>query len=245
MASSNERAPALTSRVDRTPLADEHPGRLVRRWVLEALPPNLREALRTWRAGRRDARDWKTWRRTPVVPPPHVVKMRTVLDHARRFGLHVLIETGTFEGEMARKCRHGFRRIVTIEIDPDLARRAARRLARYPTIEVIEGDSAHVLPRVLSGLGEPAVFWLDGHFSGTGTGRGERDTPLVQELEAIGRHPVPGHVVLVDDARMLGSGDYPTLEEIRQRLAPLPPGGEIVVADDIVRWTPRAAQAIG
>ena len=140
---------------------------------------------------------------------------------------------------MVRKCRHGFRRILTIELDSDLARRAVKRLARYPNIEVVEGDSARILPRVLSGLSEPALFWLDGHFSGTGTARGERETPLLHELEAIGRHPVPGHVLLVDDARLLGSGDYPSLEEIRQRVAPFQAGGEVVVADDIVRCTPR------
>lgn len=201
----------------------------------------MREALRAWRAARRDARDWDAWRRAPEPPPPHVVKVRAVLEYSQRFDLRVLIETGTFEGEMARKCRRGFRRIVTIELDPDLARHAVRRLARHPNIEVIEGDSARILPRVLSGLSEPALFWLDGHFSGTGTARGERETPLLQELEAIRRHPVQGHVILVDDARLLGSGDYPSLEEIRRRVAMFPAGGDVLVADDIVRVTPRPA----
>lgn len=207
-------------------------------WLKEALPAPVRETLRTWRADLRDRRDWAAWRRAPVLPPPHVVKVRRVLELAQRFGTGLLIESGTFEGEMARKCRHGFRRIVTIELDPGLAERAARRLARYPNIQVLNGDSATVLPRVLAGVSEPALFWLDGHYSGTGTARGTSDTPLVQELQAIAGHGVRGHVVLVDDARLLGSGDYPDLDEIRRVVAAFQPGGEVRVADDIVCCLP-------
>jgi hypothetical protein len=209
---------------------------------MEALPAPVRETLRVWRADLRDRRDWEAWRRTPVLPPPHVVKVRRVLELARHFGTGLLIESGTFEGEMARKCRHGFGRIVTIELDPGLAERAVRRLARYPNIEVRHGDSATVLPQVLAGVKEPALFWLDGHYSGSGTARGASDTPLVQELQAIARHGVPGHVVLVDDARLLGSGDYPGLDEIRRVVAAFQPGGEVRVVDDIVCCLPADAR---
>jgi len=213
-------------------------------WLKEALPEPVRETLRTWRAGLRDRRDWDAWQRAPVLPPPHVVKVRRVLELALRFGARVLIESGTFEGEMARKCRHAFGRIVTIELDKGLAERAARRLARYPNIQVLQGDSATVLPRVLAGVNEPALFWLDGHYSGTGTARGASDTPLAQELQAIAGHGVRGHVVLVDDARLLGTGDYPALDEIRRMAAAFQPGGEVKVANDIVCCLPpeRAAE---
>jgi hypothetical protein len=207
-------------------------------WLKEALPAPVRETLRVWRADLRDRREWEAWRRAPRLPPPHVVKVRRVLELARRFATGVLIESGTFEGEMARKCRHGFRRIVTIELDANLAQRAGRRLARYPNIEVLHGDSATVLPRVLAAVNEPALFWLDGHYSGTGTARGASDTPLVQELQAIARHGVHGDVVLVDDARLLGTGDYPGLEELRRLVAAFQPGGEVRVADDIVCCLP-------
>lgn len=214
-------------------------------WLKTVLPEPVVESLRAWRADRRDARDWESYRTAQSqnqgnpVAPPHVVKLRAVLDHARRFGLATLIETGTYEGEMARKCSPHFRRVVTIELDPGLARAAARRLARLGNVEVIEGDSAARLPEVLATLREPALFWLDGHFSGAGTARGDRDTPLEAELEAIGRHPVRRHVVLIDDARLLGSGDYPTLDDIRRRVADLLPGSDVDVADDMVRITPR------
>lgn len=215
----------------------------MRALLREMLPPSIVEPLRAWRAARRDARDWEAYRRRPVVPPPHVVKVRALRDHARRFGLRVLVETGTFEGEMARKCRDDFARIHTIELDPALAARAAARLARWPQIEVLTGDSAVRLPELLARLAGPALFWLDGHYSGGPTARGARDTPLVEELQAIARHGVRGHVLLIDDARCLGEGDYPTLAEI-ERLARAVPGIErIEVAEDIVRCTPAAPAA--
>lgn len=209
-------------------------------WLRSVLPAPMIESLRAWRADRRDARDWRAYRAAPVLPPPHAVKARTVIEHGRRFGLGTLIETGTYEGEMARKASPHFRRIVTIELDAGLARAATLKLARLGHVEVIAGDSAQVLPEVLASLREPALFWLDGHFSGAGTARGASDTPLLAELEAITRHPVPGHVVLIDDARLLGAGDYPTLDDLRRIAGAWRADGGVEVGDDIVRLTPGA-----
>ena len=206
----------------------------------ELLPPPIVEPLRAFRAWQRDRRDLAAYRRSPVVPPPHVIKVRTVREHAERYGLRVLIETGTFEGEMVRKCRGAFTRLYTIELDPTFAASAAGRLAQWPHIEVLTGDSARQLPALLRRVREPALFWLDGHYSGGATARGASDTPLVEELEAIAAHGVRGHVILIDDARCLGAGDYPSLEAIT-RLARGVPGIERVeVAEDIVRCTPAA-----
>ena len=196
------------------------------------------EWIRSWRAARRDARDWAAYRRSRVIPPPHVVKTRTVREYGRRFGLRILVETGTYEGEMVRKCRGDFLRLHTIELDPTLATEAAQRLRRWPHIEVLVGDSVKRLPELLDRVREPALFWLDGHYSGGETARGARDTPLVEELEAIARHGVRGHVILIDDARCFGQGDYPSLDRVT-RLALEVPGIERVdVAEDIFRATP-------
>jgi hypothetical protein len=208
--------------------------------LIELLPEPVAETLRAWRAKLRDRRDWSAYQRHPQVPPPHVVKFRAILDHARRFGLRVLIETGTFEGEMPRKCRTMFERIHTIELDPGYARRAIHRLRHHRNIEVIEGDSTVRLPELLMRVHEPALFWLDGHYSAGLTARGEKDTPLLEEIDAIARHGVLGHVILVDDARCLGDGDYPTLATLEQRLRAVPGIEQVEVADDIVRATPRA-----
>ncbi|MGE5174946.1 MAG: hypothetical protein ACM3JJ_01115 [Hyphomicrobiales bacterium] len=206
--------------------------------VSRALPSPIRERLRALVVARRDERDWRAYRAAPTVPPPHVVKVRTVLDHARRFGIDTLVETGTFEGEMARKCAASFRRVETIELDPGLAAAAARKLARLPNVRVIRGDSAAALAAVVASLEAPAVFWLDAHYSGEGTAKGDTETPLLREIAAIATGRARGHVVLVDDARLLGTGDYPTADALRDALARLDPGGGFEIRDDIARFTP-------
>jgi hypothetical protein len=215
----------------------------------------LKEFLRavlpgSWYAGLRnawvDARDWREWRahrRHPRVPPPHVVKVRTVLDCARRHGIRTLVETGTFEGEMVRKCRRRFDAIHTIELSPEWAERAEASFANDAHVYVHRGDSAEVLPRVLEGIRDRVVLWLDGHYSGEGTARGTSDTPLLAELEAVRRHGQRGSVVLIDDARCLGTTGYPALAEVQARLRAIEPDALITLADDIVRAEPRLAGA--
>jgi hypothetical protein len=73
-----------------------------------------------------------------------------------------------------------------------------------------------VLLTVLQKLREPTLFWLDGHWSGGITAKGEKETPIVAECEAVLSHPVRGHVILIDDARCFtGENDYPTVAEMR------------------------------
>ncbi|HSQ59292.1 MAG TPA: hypothetical protein VLT84_02470 [Acidobacteriota bacterium] len=202
------------------------------------LPEGIRERLRAARAAWRDARDWEAYRRAPVVPPPHAVKVRAVIDCARRHGIEVLVETGTFEGEMARKCRDAFREIHTIELDPGLAERAARRLGPWPWIHVHAGDSADLLPRLLERLPEPVLFWLDGHYSGAGTAHGAEETPLPREIETIAARRLGGDAVLVDDARLLGTGAYPTAGAIRARLEAAHSNYVLTLEADMLRWEP-------
>jgi hypothetical protein len=105
-------------------------------------------------------------------------------------------------------------------------------------VRVLEGDSADLLPGLLAGLREPALFWLDGHYSGGLTGRGPTDTPLMRELEAIRQCGIHGHVILIDDARCLGTGDYPATIEVKRALLRIDPLYRVEVAEDIVRCEP-------
>ena len=113
-----------------------------------------------------------------------------------------------------------FDRIVSIEVDSTLGERAKQTFADCPEVEVVIGDSAEQLPATLERLREPALFWLDGHYSGGETGQGAKLTPILEELAAIFRHPVPGHVIAVDDAlAFTGEHDYPTIEGLAEFVA--------------------------
>jgi hypothetical protein len=176
------------------------------------------------------------------VPPPNVVKQRAVREYASRFGLHILVETGTFQGDMIAACRSSFDRIISIELSETLHARAKQRFSRYPHIELLLGDSTEQIQHVLNRLSEAALFWLDAHAMGSlyHTARGQLETPIVQELQQIFQHRIRDHVILIDDARFfVGENDYPTLDELRSLVASQRDDLLFEVRDDIIRLTPR------
>jgi hypothetical protein len=170
------------------------------------------------------------------APPPHVVKQLAVRQYQRRFRLSTFVETGTYLGDMVDAVRTRFREVYSIELSPELAERARRKFAAYPNVHIVEGDSAEVLPAILARITGPALFWLDGHFSGGVTAQGPLDYPILQELEHIGRHPVRDHVIFVDDARLfLGTPDAPAKEQVVAALMRINPGYTVEERDDIIR----------
>jgi hypothetical protein len=178
----------------------------------------------------------RDWQRTHAPPAPHAVKRAIVQEHARRSSLAVFIETGTFFGDMLDAVRPDFRKLYSIELAEGLHRKARLRFADQPEIHLIHGDSGEELARLLNGLAEPALFWLDGHFSGGVTARGKIETPILSELSAIFAHPLREHVVLIDDARLFGvARDYPSLDELRAIGARARPEWTLHVEDDVVR----------
>ncbi len=188
--------------------------------------------------------DYWYWRlRGQPVRSPHLVKQRTVRDYARRYGLRIMIETGTYYGEMVAAMNKDFDRIYSIEFDPGLARRAARRFAGDPRIQILEGNSQKVLPELLKSISEPALFWLDAGYWGW-VNLARDPVRLSVEVEAALSHPVKGHAVLMDDARMLdGQNGAPTFDELRSRIAARFPGRRIELLHDIIRITPAGTQS--
>jgi hypothetical protein len=179
----------------------------------------------------------RAWQATGCpAPPPHAVKQKTVREAARVHRLRVLVETGTFRGDMVEAMRPHFDRVVSIELGDEMYRRAAERFAGFQTVQILHGDSGVVLHQVLETLDEPALFWLDGHYSEGDTARGDVDTPILDELDHILRHHVPGHVVLVDDARLFdGTGHYPTVAQIAETVRVRRPSASVEVVNDVIR----------
>ena len=172
------------------------------------------------------------------VRSPHLVKQRAVLEYARRYKLRTLIETGTYYGEMVAAVKDQFDQLYSIEFDPELARRAIKRFAGDPRVDILEGDSQKVLPELLKAISQPALFWLDaGYWGWANLARDPQR--LSVEVEAALAHPVQGHVVLMDDARMLdGRNGAPTYDELRSRIAARYPDRRVELLHDIIRITP-------
>ena len=112
-------------------------------------------------------------------------------------------------------------------------------MAHLPHIRLHLGDSASVLPALLLGLSEPALFWLDGHFCAGPSARAEVDTPIRRELDHLFALPVGRHVVLIDDARLFNGRDgYPALAELRDLIRRHRPSATCEVELDIIRIAP-------
>jgi hypothetical protein len=151
-------------------------------------------------------------------PPSHVYKQGVVSEYARRHGLRVLVETGSYLGDMIHATRGVFDEFHSIELNPKFFEIARKRFARDARVTIVRGDSGELLGDVLSRVDKPCLFWLDGHYTaGKYAIRPDRETPIEKELRHIAGHPLKiSHVILIDDARdYTGTGDYPSLETLK------------------------------
>jgi len=198
----------------------------------------IRDAARPW--WNHDAKDMKNWQQQGrPMPPPSAFKQQLIRDLARRCGIKVLVETGTYGGSTIAASLGVFARLYSIELSAGLHAAARCRFALWRKVKLYQGDSARELPKVLEELREPALFWLDAHYSGQDTARADSDTPVAQELQMIARHPVRDHVILIDDARLFdGKNGYPTLEHCRQTAQRCWSSHQFSVAEDVIRIVP-------
>ncbi len=182
-------------------------------------------------------KEYRAWRRAGGTgPTPHLAKQQVVREYARRFGIRIFVETGTYRGDMVAAMRAHFSRIYSVELDGALCADAQKRFARQRHITILRGDSGVILGRLLPEIAEPCLFWLDGHYSEGVTAKGERNTPIRQELDAISHHAwLAQDIILIDDARCFtGQDEYPRLAEV-QAWAAAHGLGTCRVQNDIIR----------
>lgn len=158
------------------------------------------------------------WReRAFAAPSPDFVKRACLL----RNGIAgaTWVETGTSLGVTTRLLAAHASKVYTLEPEPVLFANARRSLADLANVEVLNGTSERLLPQILEQLSGDVNFWLDGHYSGGVTFKGEKDTPVVEELAALGRARgrLGRVVVLVDDIRYFSPATktysgYPSLD---------------------------------
>ncbi|HHT9158551.1 MAG: hypothetical protein A2047_01020 [Omnitrophica bacterium GWA2_41_15] len=176
------------------------------------------------------------------IPPPHSYKVGFVKKIAKAYKLKTFIETGTYNGDMVAKEGGNFEKIISIELSRDLFLKAKQRFEGVDLVELYHGDSGSVLCDLLKHITQPCLFWLDAHYSGTGTTMGIHETPILSELECILSHQVKSHVILVDDARLFdGNSSYPALEALQQFVKEYGPDYSVTVLNDIIQiWSPSA-----
>lgn len=190
---------------------------------------------------RRQDRDYGAWLSAGrPVPPPHKPKRLVLQAIAREYGIRVLVETGTYYGEMIAALKDEFDTLYTIELSKELHALACRRFRGQQHIRLVHGDSGEKIQEILREIDRPALFWLDGHYSSGITAKGALETPILQELGHILNAPDLGHALVIDDARDFGTDPaYPTLEVVKDFVLSRRPTLECTVDTDSIQFTPR------
>lgn len=154
---------------------------------------------------------------------PHEVKQCITVDWAAQGGLTTLVETGTCHGAMCLAVAAHFDKVHTIEMLLENYEKSSRDLEHLSHVTTYLGDSATVLRDLVVSIEEKALFFLDAHYSGKGTARGEIDTPVLEELRLIASRGMDD-IVIIDDRRLFNGeefhteefSDYPTEEQLLQ-----------------------------
>lgn len=200
-------------------------------YILGRVPiPSVREAIRE----RREIMEWD--RAGRPAPPPHAIKQQAIRAYAKKFGLKIFVETGTFRGAMVEAMKKYFSRIYSIELGKDLYEESKERFAGDERITIIHGDSGVELGKLVPKLNQPALFWLDGHYSAGITARGEKDTPILEELTHIFNSGQKGHVILIDDVRCFDPNPaYPNVDDLLEFIKQNRPDSIIEIENDSIR----------
>lgn len=152
-----------------------------------------------------------------ALPAPRKVKRATLLRYALPNA--DWIETGTYLGETTRFLSRKFPKthVFTIEPAKEIYEFSAKKLRKFSNIFVYSGTSETELEKCLAASQKQVNLWLDGHYSGDVTFKGDVDSPILHELEIIARalNSKNEIVIFIDDYRLFVDHDlncYPPFD---------------------------------
>lgn len=166
-------------------------------------------------------------------------------------GIETFVETGTFDGNTIEMARYLFPSVYSAELSEHYHAKAQERFRRIDGVSLFHGPSPEFLrnhrERFIS---KSILFWLDAHWcAAEQTGGADAQSPLLEELEAIGQlHPKS--VILIDDARLYlcppsrphKSAQWPDFHDVLQRLMTLSPNHLLMILNDVMLFYPEAAR---
>lgn len=167
--------------------------------------------------------------------PPQSVKLAVIRQNIPYPPPRVFIETGTYYGDTVAAVKDMYANVISIEVDETLYKKACQRFVSDKNVRIVQGDCVRELSTILTMLHEPAVFWLDGHYSGGETGKGEIEDPILISLNQIAAHPAQQHVIFIDDARTFdGREGRPDISDVFNEIKKIDSRYIIRVQNDII-----------
>lgn len=118
----------------------------------------------------------------------------------------VFVETGSYTGNGINNVKDDFEKVYSIELSEKWYLHCKELFSGQPNVHCYLGDSAEVLSHLSSEIDEPALFYLDAHYSGGETAFGKEEDngcPVLRELEVIGKRTYQD-IVIIDDMRLMG-----------------------------------------
>jgi hypothetical protein len=148
-------------------------------------------------------------------PDSHFIKRKRILEIQNNFSYDVFFESGTFYGSMISAVNKLFKHNYSVEIFKPLAMHNIRYFRPFKNISILFGDSSRCISDVIKMESEKTfLFWLDGHYSGNGTGIGKEVSPILIELDSIFRSELKAFSIIIDDWRLFDGIDYPSKVEV-------------------------------
>jgi hypothetical protein len=185
-------------------------------------------------------REWE--RKGRPLPVSNLSKQNLLREFQKKYHVKTLVETGTYLGDTLYSLATDFERLYSVELSEHYHKLAKRRFKNFPHVSLLQGDSGVVLKDLVPKLDAPAIFWLDGHYSGGLTAKGEQECPVFEELKSIFSSPFQ-HFIFIDDARLfIGKNDYPTISELRAFVRIGKPDYNFIVENDCIRLLPIATK---
>ena len=172
------------------------------------------------------------------LPVSNHSKQEALRTFQQKYSLKILVETGTYLGDTLYSLAHDFEQLYSIELSEHYYLLAQKRFSKLSNINLLQGDSGTVLKELVPKLNNPALFWLDGHYSGGLTAKGDKECPVYEELNSIftSSH---NHVIFIDDARLfIGKNDYPTIGNLEQFVKNHKPNYKFSIENDCIRLVP-------
>jgi len=168
-----------------------------------------------------------------------------------KYALEDFIETGTYQGGTAVWAAAHFDRVTTIEFSRSLYEETKAQHDGASNLSFLFGDSREALRAIVPTLQQPAIFWLDSHWSGGQTYGQNDECPLLEEIEAI-TSSVHTHFLFIDDARLFVAppprphrvDQWPTIDKVIGALTSTSHRYYIVIIEDVIVAVPQHAQAL-
>ena len=116
--------------------------------------------------------------------------------------LSTFIETGTANGDGVQSAINaGFQNIHSVELSSSLFGECVNRFSNNSNVNLYNGSSEEILPKIIKKIDEPFLLWLDAHTSG-GPYIGEpMHDYLPREMKSIVKYKnkLENSVIMIDD----------------------------------------------